>query len=1029
MKKVLSLALSLLLTLSLLSPIVVTAADSDNSTTSGMVINKTAMANTDGSYTITLEAYGTGDKVTTTVTNEKPTDIVLVLDQSGSMSSSIGSVSFDEYGNSRGEGTTNADHFARRHNGGSGNLYHKVGEKYYSVSITTTEGDKSRVNVPSSTNNSSYYSYYQSGTQLYALINGAEWPVTIQREKTGYILVDYNYTYVANGNTIATSNGRNGTPNFNTDDGALYYYSVETVYSYTYTDANGSQPIGESSGADTEFPTKLYERVVSSSGTSKRQALINAVNLFMNNVSTKAKGANGIAGDADDVDHRVAVVGFASTGSRYTNTELLSTSSVVNYANAANSNYKDALVSVNDNNGNLNSRLTNAVSRLDASGDTYLQYGMDMANKIFAQYPIAEGDTTGRQRVVIVFTDGYPAPSGTDNFNYTMADAAISNAFTTKNSYDATVYTVAVLADADPQTSIVDGYSYGGLGTQEQTVASNRYMHYVSSNYPSATSLSAGGTLNPKANPFNGGDSYYLVAADSDTLNNIFQKISDNIESGGSSTKLSSETVIKDIISPAFALPEGATADDITLESYHCTGKNGDDFTWEKNADAMGAAATVNGDQVSVTGFDFAANYVGQVIENGTVTGYRGDKLVISFTVSPKTGFLGGNDVYTNTSAGVYENANATEPVITFNRPQVNVPIGDVSVTAAEKNVYLLGGVSADQIKAGLTTTVGEGENAITINLDPTVENYGLEPWQTEYVNITVSITDKSGNAVPDLANLTSNAEYEVSVTVSPKTDGSKGDGTPATAKNGSKTGKVNVFTPVVTFQDSELNLRDIPKYADENYVSVVWEHTADVEGQPVTVKSTEVSMTGNEPTLTYIYDPISGGTLTAEREVQVTEVKIDNTDVLPYTTFIRKACTFNGCGHKADSTVTTKDQTKWVNFVVHVNTFDLTITKSGVEAQDAGAPFVFNVSGNGVNMDVVVYGNGSVTIKDLPAGTYTVSEKSGYWRYTCTTGDRTVTPTSIKSVTFENKRTENKWLDDFASATNKFINGTVERS
>lgn len=1019
MKKVLSLALSLLLTLSLLSPIVVTAADSDNSTTSGMVINKTAMANTDGSYTITLEAYGTGDKVTTTVTNEKPTDIVLVLDQSGSMSNSIGSVSFDEYGNSRGEGTTNADHFARRHNGGSGNLYHKVGEKYYSVSITTTEGDKSRVNVPSSTNNSSYYSYYQSGTQLYALINGAEWPVTIQREKTGYILVDYNYTYVANGNTIATSNGRNGTPNFNTDDGALYYYSVETVYSYTYTDANGSQPIGESSGADTEFPTKLYERVVSSSGTSKRQALINAVNLFMNNVSTKAKGANGIAGDADDVDHRVAVVGFASTGSRYTNTELLSTSSVVNYANAANSNYKDALVSVNDNNGNLNSRLTNAVSRLDASGDTYLQYGMDMANKIFAQYPIAEGDTTGRQRVVIVFTDGYPAPSGTNNFNYKMADAAISNAFTTKNSYDATVYTVAVLADADPQTSIVDGYSYGGLGTQEQTVASNRYMHYVSSNYPSATSLSAGGTLNPKANPFNGGDSYYLVAADSDTLNNIFQKISDNIESGGSSTKLSSETVIKDIISPAFALPEGATADDITLESYHCTGKNGDDFTWEKNADAMGAAATVNGDQVSVTGFDFAANYVGQVIENGTVTGYRGDKLVISFTVSPKTGFLGGNDVYTNTSAGVYENANATEPVITFNRPQVNVPIGDVSVTAAEKNVYLLGGVSADQIKAGLTTTVGEGENAITINLDPTVENYGLEPWQTEYVNITVSITDKSGNAVPDLANLTSNAEYEVSVTVSPKTDGSKGDGTPATAKNGSKTGKVNVFKPEITFNDSQINLGETANYAD-NGGSYVWKHA--------TVAYDASKMTGAEPYLKYEYTP-GASAFTDDTYVNVTVMlgateATATTDVTSYVTFDHDdSCTFDGCAFNPDNG----------EFIVHIKSFNLTIIKSGVETQDAGAPFVFNVSGNSVNMDVVVYGNGSVTIKDLPAGTYTVSEKSGYWRYTCKTSDQTVTPTSIKngvpSVTFENTRTEDKWLDDFASATNKFINGTVERS
>ena len=343
-----------------------------------------------------------------------------------------------------------------------------------------------------------------------------------------------------------------------------------------------------------------------------------------------------------------------------------------------------------------------------------------------------------------------------------------------------------------------------------------------------------------------------------------------------------------------------------------------------------------------------------------------------------------------------------------FTVPTANVAVSTPVVEVLDKNVYLTGTVSLDEMKNGATVTAN-GNNLLDDSMT----------WQDDFVTITPSTPTEA----EDLENLEADSTYTLTYTIT-----SNKNGTNKASGNGSA--KINVFTPVVTFQDSELNLRDIPKYADENYVSVVWEHTADVEGQPVTVKSTEVSMTGNEPTLTYIYDPISGGTLTAEREVQVTEVKIDNTDVLPYTTFIRKACTFNGCGHKADSTVTTKDQTKWVNFVVHVNTFDLTITKSGVEEQDAGAPFVFNVSGNGVNMDVVVYGNRSVTIKDLPAGTYTVSEKSGYWRYTCQPGDQTVTPTSIKngaaSVTFENKRTENKWLDDFASVTNKFTGNGI---
>lgn len=1005
MKKVLSLVLCLAMVLSLVLPTVVHAEDS---ATSGMEISKKAVANDDGSYTITLEAYGTGDKVTTTVTNEKPTDIVLVLDQSGSMAqNNMGTISFVPYEpyvqswwGVSGDGTTNADHYERRHNGGDANLYHKVGDDYFSVSVTVSiYGNFETTDYTNS-------SYYSNRNNLYIKDSTGNY-VKVEVERSGNSSNRrYTYTRTDTGEAITTPSptpGANNKPTFTTPVYLLTGADTsKNVYTYTYTDKNGvTQTIGTSTGASTEFETTLYRRVTSSSGPSRLQALKNAAYAFAESVAEKTKGADGVAGTTDDVNHRIAVVGYASgskdeSNDAWLNTELFIGSNQYNYNINASNYYGQAFQDMSTTAGQTN--VDASIGALAGSGATYPNYGLNMANGIFAKNPLGENED--RNRVVILFTDGVPGRTG---YLQSVADRAIAEASSLKNA-GVTVYSVGIFDGADATSA------GNKNGTENQKA--NWFMQNVSSN---------NGT--PRT------PSYYLSAADSDTLTSIFQQISNQIQSGGSSTKLSSETVIKDIISPAFTLPAGATADNITLETYHCTGKNGNDFTWSNNNDTKGASASVNGDQVSVRGFDFAANYVGQVIENGTVTGYRGDKLVISFTVSPKTGFLGGNDVYTNTSAGVYENANATEPVITFNRPQVNVPIGDVSVTAAEKNVYLLGGVSADQIKAGLTTTVGEGENAITINLDPTVENYGLEPWQTEYVNITVSITDKSGNAVPDLANLTSNAEYEVSVTVSPKTDGSKGDGTPATAKNGSKTGKVNVFTPVVTFQDSELNLRDIPKYADENYVSVVWEHTADVEGQPVTVKSTEVSMTGNEPTLTYIYDPISGGTLTAEREVQVTEVKIDNTDVLPYTTFIRKACTFNGCGHKADSTVTTKDQTKWVNFVVHVNTFDLTITKSGVEAQDAGAPFVFNVSGNGVNMDVVVYGNGSVTIKDLPAGTYTVSEKSGYWRYTCTTGDRTVTPTSIKSVTFENKRTENKWLDDFASATNKFINGSVERS
>ena len=176
--------------------------------------------------------------------------------------------------------------------------------------------------------------------------------------------------------------------------------------------------------------------------TTKLDALKTAARDFVQNIQEDA--------EKNDVDHRVAVVGFASTrewhsGSwwwpgyyEYGNTEILSTSSVVNYEDADSSDYRNALVSANSN-GSVNTRLTSAINRLEASGDTYSEYGLDMANQIFENNSIA-GDSN-RGRLVVMFTDGYTAPSGTNNIDYSMSDRAIGNAKVSKTDYGATVYT------------------------------------------------------------------------------------------------------------------------------------------------------------------------------------------------------------------------------------------------------------------------------------------------------------------------------------------------------------------------------------------------------------------------------------------------------------------------------------------------------------------------------------------------------------------------------------------------------------
>ena len=59
-----------------------------------MVVDKTATLEDDGTYTINLSAYATGRTTTETIKTGKPLDIVLVLDQSGSMADSITSYSY-----------------------------------------------------------------------------------------------------------------------------------------------------------------------------------------------------------------------------------------------------------------------------------------------------------------------------------------------------------------------------------------------------------------------------------------------------------------------------------------------------------------------------------------------------------------------------------------------------------------------------------------------------------------------------------------------------------------------------------------------------------------------------------------------------------------------------------------------------------------------------------------------------------------------------------------------------------------------
>ena len=394
--------------------------------------------------------------------------------------------------------------------------------------------------------------------------------------------------------------------------------------------------------------------------TTRLGALKNAVTNFVNTVQADATRNN--------VNHRISMVGFASTkaknNSTYKNTEVLTVkgNSAVNYKTASDNNtifenaLKDSLMNVRTQ----SDKISQAINMLGAKGDTYSEYGMDMASRILAKYPVQEGEN--RKQIIVMFTDGYTAPLGTDDIDYSMSDRAIANAKVAKDN-GATVYTIGIFDGANPNMDINSNYQYGSTNSNKQLVAANRYMNLVSSNYPQAENMTTTGTKVAKA-------SYYQSASNATELNNIFESISKSETTSGTTVKLNSNSILRDVISDKFELPEGTEASSIkvyTAESDQ-VGNDGS-VTWKNRVEAKTTdyPVSINENKVDVTGFDYSTNYV--------TKNHPGKKLIVEILVN---GLQSGIDMYSNDTeqakSGIYKNSSETTAVKNFVSPKVTIP-------------------------------------------------------------------------------------------------------------------------------------------------------------------------------------------------------------------------------------------------------------------------------------------------------------------------------------------------------------------
>lgn len=399
---------------------------------------------------------------------------------------------------------------------------------------------------------------------------------------------------------------------------------------------SGRRLTPKTSASDTDTSrTQFYTRTEQDSGTKKIATLKTAVSTFIDSVAEKSP------------DSSIAIVKFAGNKRDTVGNDTYRDGSYTY-------NYSQIVQELTPVNTGASS-LKTAVKGLIAAGATAADYGMQHAQTI-----INGAKDDGRQKVVIMFTDG--EPNHNTNFDDTVANAAITASKAIKDD-KAIVYTI------------------GCFGGQAGSSDVDTYMNYVSSNYPNATSMTSGGA---KADPAN----YYKTVSSAADLNNIFTDISQTI--GGTTVTLGSTSVLRDVISDSFTLPEGYKDGDIKAYSVSCMGKNGDTYTWANTPDAGKYTVTVDPSDnktINVTDFSYADNWVDQFgVEDSPSGGTsHGKKLVVQIPIVPKTTAYGDCDT-NGPASGIYADSAAEEPVQTFPSPKVYIPYFTVVHVASTVN-------------------------------------------------------------------------------------------------------------------------------------------------------------------------------------------------------------------------------------------------------------------------------------------------------------------------------------------------------
>lgn len=232
----------------------------------------------------------------------------------------------------------------------------------------------------------------------------------------------------------------------------------------------------------------------SGDSTKRIDALKNAANSFIDTIAKQNEGIEGV-----DRQHKVAIVKFAGDMTEKVGNDQYRQGQYWY-------NYSQVVEGLTDCSGGKATDLKNKIDEIKPAGATQADYGLELARDI-------PSGRAGAKKIVVFFTDG--KPTSYSEFDSKVANDAVTAAKDMKDS-KATVYTIGIFNGADPAAE----------PSKKETSDVNKFMHAVSSNYPSAMSYTSD-KLGARAE----NSDYYKSATKADELKKVFDDISKAITS------------------------------------------------------------------------------------------------------------------------------------------------------------------------------------------------------------------------------------------------------------------------------------------------------------------------------------------------------------------------------------------------------------------------------------------------------------------------------------------------------------------